>query len=69
MTAKQKLDAAIDQVRPDLREEFLRDLVHRMYGSLVIATEDCAGCYEPEYAECIAQALEAVDVPRQGVQR
>lgn len=59
MSAKEKLNAALALVRADLREEFLKDLVVRLAGSL-----DTLENFRAEYAECITQALESVDVSR-----
>lgn len=64
MEAKQKLNAALNLVRPDLREEFLKDLVLRMYSSLMAAHAQVGDTPSREYAECVVQALESVDVSR-----
>lgn len=67
MNAKDKLTAALELVRPDLREEFLKDLVLRCANSMESIDADYAGSNgvaAREYAECIAQALESVDVSR-----
>lgn len=64
MEAQYKLNLALGMVRPDLRENFLRDLVNRLAGCVgnpAISEADGPA----NVSACMEQALESVDVNRE----